>query len=87
MLKITEFVMAFSPIGIASLMATMVDVYKRQALGLLIILSLVLTMWIRSRKREMGILSSLGIKRQAILVQFVLESCMVAVACLLYTSV
>ena len=53
------------------------------ALGLLIILSLVLTMWIRSRKREMGILSSLGIKRQAILAQFVLESCMVAVAAFL----
>ena len=32
------------------------------AIGLLIVLSLILTMWIRGRKREIGILSSLGIK-------------------------
>lgn len=44
------------------------------AIGLLIVLSLILTMWIRGRKREIGILSSLGIKKQAILAQFILES-------------
>ena len=57
------------------------------AIGLLIVLSLILTMWIRGRKREIGILSSLGIKKQAILAQFILESCLVAVAAFLLAGV
>ena len=51
--------------------------------GVLLILSLVLTIWMRSRTHEIGILSSIGIKKNAVLLQFILECCAVAAAAFL----
>ncbi len=42
--------------------------------GTLIILSLVLSLWIRGRRQEMGILASIGMKKRNMLLQFLLES-------------
>lgn len=52
-------------------------------LGMLMILSLLLNLWIRGRKQEMGILTSVGIRRRGILGQFLLESLILAVPALL----
>ncbi len=51
--------------------------------GTFLILSLILTMWIRSRKREVGILISIGTKKKGILSQFILECFFVALAAFL----
>ncbi len=48
------------------------------AVGVLIILYLVLTIWMRSRKHEIGILSSVGVKKRTILLQFLTECCCIA---------
>lgn len=48
-------------------------------IGSLVILSLVFTMWMRSREREMGILLSIGLTKRSITGQFVLESMIVVV--------
>lgn len=53
------------------------------AAGALAVLSLILTMWVRSRKREIGILASIGVKKQTTLAQFLLECCVVAAAAFL----
>lgn len=42
--------------------------------GTLIILSLVLSLWIRGRRQEMGILASIGMKKRNMLLQLLLES-------------
>lgn len=55
--------------------------------GTLVILSLILTMWIRSRKREIGILTSIGTKKREILSQFILECCFVAVTAFVLAGV
>lgn len=52
-------------------------------IGTLLILSLVLTMWMRSRKHEIDILISLGIRKRTILAQFLIEMGIVAVAAFL----
>lgn len=57
------------------------------AAGTLAILSLILTMWIRSRKREIGILTSIGTKKKEILWQFILECCFVAAAAFLLAGI
>lgn len=49
------------------------------AAGALIILSLVMVIWMRSRKYEIGILSSIGVKKSGILKQFMIECCVIAV--------
>ncbi len=46
----------------------------------MIVLSLVLVLWVRSRDREMGIYLSMGIEKKNIRLQFVLESVWVAAA-------
>ncbi len=48
------------------------------AVGLGVILSLVLAIWMRSRQREIAVFSSLGITRRKILAQIVLECCIIA---------
>ncbi len=48
------------------------------AAGALVILSLVLAMWMQSRRQEMNLLRSLGIREQTILAQFLLEISMIA---------
>lgn len=47
--------------------------------GILAILSQVLSLWFRGRRQEAGILVSIGAKKQDILLQFLLESCTIAV--------
>ena len=54
--------------------------------GTFLILSLILTMWIRSRRREIGILMSIGVKKKGILAQFILECCMVAIVAFLLSG-
>jgi putative ABC transport system permease protein len=51
-------------------------------LGCFVLLSLTLNMWGKSRKREMGILLSLGIRKKSIALQLLLESLALAVAAL-----
>lgn len=53
------------------------------AIGTLAILSLVLMIWMRSRSYEIGILSSIGIKKKTILLQFFTECCGIAAAAFL----
>lgn len=48
--------------------------------GAMIILSLVLSMWIQSRKREIRILSLIGVKKKSIVAQLVLECSILAIA-------
>ena len=48
------------------------------AVGLGVILSLVLAIWMRSRQREIAIFSSLGITRRKIHAPIVLECCIIA---------
>ncbi len=48
--------------------------------GILLILSLVLSMWIKSRTHEIGILTSIGVRKKEILFQILLECCLVAAA-------
>ena len=50
------------------------------AIGCLIVLCIVFTMWIRSRRREIAIYLSLGIRKVEILGQFIIEAAVVAVA-------
>lgn len=52
-------------------------------IGTLLILSLVLAMWMRSRKYEIDILTYLGTSRRMILTQFLIEMSIVAVAAFL----
>lgn len=52
-------------------------------LGVLIILYLILNMWIKSRKREIGILLSMGIKKISIRFQLMLECALTGVAALI----
>ena len=80
-----DYKVAAGPLNMMVTLSTIL--IAAMAIGLLIVLSLILTMWIRGRKREIGILSSLGIKKQAILAQFILESCLVAVAAFLLAGV
>ncbi len=46
--------------------------------GVLLILFLVLAIWMRSRKTEVGILYSMGINRNGLLRQFLIECCGIA---------
>ncbi len=55
--------------------------------GALAVLSLILTMWIRSRKREIGILTSIGTKKKEILLQFILECCLAAVTAFILAGI
>lgn len=48
--------------------------------GCFIVLCIVFTMWIRSRRREIAIYLSLGIRKAEILGQFIIEAAVVAVA-------
>ena len=50
------------------------------AVGVLVILYLVLAIWMRSRKNEIGILISTGMKKNALRQQFLLECCSIAAA-------
>ena len=50
------------------------------ATGCFIVLCIVFTMWIRSRRREIAIYLSLGIRKVEILGQFIIEAAVVAVA-------
>ena len=50
------------------------------AIGCLIVLCIVFTMWIRSRRREIAIYLSLGIRKAEILGQFIIEAAVIAVA-------
>ena len=50
------------------------------AAGCFIVLCIVFTMWIRSRRREIAIYLSLGIRKAEILGQFIIEAAVVAVA-------
>ena len=50
------------------------------AIGCFVVLCIVFTMWIRSRRREIAIYLSLGIRKAEILGQFIIEAAVVAVA-------
>ena len=50
------------------------------ATGCFVVLCIVFTMWIRSRRREIAIYLSLGIRKVEILGQFIIEAAVVAVA-------
>ena len=50
------------------------------AIGCFVVLCIVFTMWIRSRRREIAIYLSLGIRKVEILGQFIIEAAVVAVA-------
>ena len=50
------------------------------AVGVLVILYLVLTIWMRSRKHEIGILTSMGVKKNALRQQFFIECGSIAAA-------
>lgn len=49
------------------------------AVGVFVILSLIMVIWMRSRKYEIRILSSIGMKKSGILRQFMIECCVLAV--------
>ena len=49
------------------------------AVGALVILSFILSMWIQGRKKEIHILSLIGIKKRSILAQIVLECSLVSI--------
>lgn len=49
------------------------------AVGVLAILFLIMVIWMRSRKHEIGILSSVGVKKNEILRQFLIECCIIAI--------
>ncbi|MFQ8900481.1 MAG: ABC transporter permease [[Clostridium] scindens] len=49
------------------------------AVGALVILSFILSMWIQGRKKEIHILSLIGIKKRSILAQIVLECTLVSI--------
>ena len=53
------------------------------ALGILVILSLVFRIWMRSRNHEIGILFSIGVQKNAVLLQLILECGMIAAAAFL----
>lgn len=57
------------------------------AAGVLIILSLLLTMWIRGRSREAGILASLGVKKRKMVAQFLIEAILIAAAAFVFAGV
>ena len=50
------------------------------AIGCLVSLSLILTMWMRGRKKEIGILASIGVKKRNMIAQFLLECMLISVA-------
>ncbi|WP_343208337.1 ABC transporter permease [Anaerolentibacter hominis] len=52
-------------------------------LGVIIVLYLILTMWTKGRKREIGILLSMGLKKNEIRAQLILEGILVSVIALL----
>jgi ABC-type lipoprotein release transport system permease subunit len=54
--------------------------------GTLAALSLIWTMWIRGRRREIGILTAIGLRRRAVVGQFVLECGLLTVAAFLVAS-
>lgn len=56
-------------------------------IGSLIILSLVLSMWVKSRKREIGILTSVGIKNRSVLFQLLLECAVISVMAFLLAGI
>ena len=53
------------------------------AVGSLMILSLILSMWMRSRKYEICVLASIGVKKNAIRMQFLFECCIITAAAFL----
>lgn len=57
------------------------------SLGLLAVLSLIMTMWMKSRRHEIGILLSIGVKKRTVWMQLVLECCMIATAAFCFTGV
>lgn len=73
-----EYQLVAKPLNTMILLSTVLAVFM--AVGALVLLSLVFSMWIRGRKREAGILSYVGIKKRKIIFQLLLESVLVAVA-------
>lgn len=57
------------------------------AVGALVITSLILSMWIRSRKKEIHILSMIGIKKNSILAQIILECSMVSMCAFILAGI
>lgn len=55
--------------------------------GMLAVLSLVLSMWIKSRRHEVGILASVGVPKRKILMQFLLECCIIFAAASLFAGI
>jgi hypothetical protein len=55
-------------------------------IGCVVILGLTLNMWIKSRRREIGVLMSLGVSRRTILMQLLLEALAIAVLALIAAS-
>ena len=53
------------------------------AIGILVILFLVLMIWMRSRRYEVRILTSIGVKKSAVRMQFLMECCSIAMAAFL----
>lgn len=56
------------------------------AAGCFVVLCIVFTMWVRSRRREVAIYLSLGFRKGKIIGQFVLEAAAVALAALILTA-
>lgn len=55
--------------------------------GTLAVLVLVLSLWMCSRSKEIGILTSIGVKRKGILFQFLFECCLITVVAFLLAGV
>lgn len=76
---------AAKPLLTMVLLATLLVVIMMA--GALVILSLVLAMWMHSRRQEMNLLRSLGIRERTILAQFLLETSMIVLPAFLLAFV
>ena len=74
----TEYRMAAAPLLSMRKISNLLAVIP--VVGMLVILYLVLAIWMRSRAHEVGILSSIGIKKNVLQRQFLIECCSIAAA-------
>lgn len=80
-----DYKKAAKPLRTIILLSTLLAVVM--AVGTFIILSLVLNMRIRGRRREAGILSSIGVKKRQIVFRFLMEGILIAAMAFVLASV